>query len=466
MSRAATTLLRWSLPVTVLALVLAACSTETPASPAPTAQPATATPTAQHSAPTSTPTIAPTTTAEPGEGEAGFGSLAYIGSDGHVYVMRADGSNRTRISEPDPEGARAAHTWPMWSGDGASVLFSRVVVSEDGPRFFLQSVTLGGAPSLVYENPPVAQLVGRNAPHYTNGSPDGQHVAFLAVAGNMALLLGDVAGGAPARSIVQGSPLYYAWTHDSARLLLHLRDSLLLFEPGSNDALTLLDLPPSWSYRAPDWSPDGRHFAFIGDSEQGASLMVANADGSDPRTLAPVSTTSAFAWSPDGSQVVLASEVAPAIAVFDGLLLVNPEDGRTRVLTEDAAIAFFWSPTGDRLAVISLAEQGGRLAVTVFDIKTGAARQVTEFIPSSDMRVMLSFFDQYAKSHRIWSADGRYLALSGSLTGNDATPESHVLVIDASGKDPPRAVVAGTLAFWSPVAAPSDEGGIRLHLRP
>ena len=381
--------------------------------------------------------------------------------------MRADGSNRVRISESDAGGARTAHTWPMWSGDGASVVFSRVVVSEEGPRFSLQSATLGDTgPSLVYENPPGARLVGRNAPHYTNGSPDGQHVAFLAVAGNMALLLGDAAGGAQAQPIVQGSPLYYAWTHDSARLLLHLRDSLLLFEPGSDAALTLLDLPPSWSYRAPDWSPDGQRFAFIGDSEQGASLMVANADGSDPRTLAPVSTASAFAWSPDGSRIVLASEVAPNIAVFDGLLLVNPEDGRTRVLTEDAAIAFFWSPTGDRLAVISLAEQGGRLAVTVFDVETGAARQVAEFIPSSDMRVMLSFFDQYAKSHRVWSADGRYLALSGSLTGEDATPESHVLVIDASGQDPPRAVAAGTLAFWSPVAAPSDEGRVRLHLRP
>ena len=244
----------------------------------------------------------PTATAPADDDETTFGSLAYIGSDGHVYVMRADGSNRVRISEPDPEGARSAHTWPMWSGDGASVLFSRVVVDEEGPRFSLQSVTLGGTPSLVYENPAGAQFVGRNAPHYTNASPDGQYVAFLAVAGNMALLLGDVAGGAPAQSIVQGSPLYYAWTHDSARLLLHLRDSLLLFEPGSDDALTVLDLPPSWSYRAPDWSPDGQRFAFIGDSEQGASLMVANADGSDPRTLAPVSTASAFAWSPDGSR--------------------------------------------------------------------------------------------------------------------------------------------------------------------
>ena len=467
MSPTSTTLLRWSLPVTILTLAVAACSAETPAaSPAPSPQPATATATAQPAAPTSTPTVAPTATAEADDDATTFGSLAYIGSDGHVYVMRADGSNRVRISEPDPDGARSAHTWPMWSGDGASVLFSRVVVDEEGPRFSLQSVTLGGTPSLVYENPAGAQFVGRNAPHYTNASPDGQYVAFLAVAGNMALLLGDVAGGAPAQSIVQGSPLYYAWTHDSARLLLHLRDSLLLFEPGSDDALTVLDLPPSWSYRAPDWSPDGQRFAFIGDSEQGASLMVANADGSDPRTLAPVSTASAFAWSPDGSHVVLASEVAPAIAVFDGLLLVNPEDGRTRVLTEDAAIAFFWSPAGDRLAVISLAEQGGRLAVTVFDVETGAARQVAEFIPSSDMRVMLSFFDQYAKSHRIWSADGRYLALSGSLTGEDATPESHVLVIDVSGQEPPRAVVAGALAFWSPLAAPLDEGRVRLRLRP
>ena len=464
------TLLRWSLSVTILTLVLAACSSAAPTAapePTPSATPAPA-PSATAVPPTDAPaTATPSALADVGSGDAAFGSLVYVGSDGHVYVTHADGSGKVRISEADAGGARTAHTWPMWSGDGASVLFSRVVVADEGPRFSLESVTLGdGGPNLIYENPGAAQFVGRNAPHYTNASPDGRAVAFLAVSGSMALLIGDVAGGAPVRPIIQGSPLYYAWTHDSARLLLHLRDSLLLFEPDAGDTLTILDLPPSQSYRAPDWSPDGQRFVFIGDSADGASLLVASADGSNRRTLAPVSNTSAFAWSPAGNLIVFASEVAPNIAVFDGLLLVDPEDGRSRVLTEDAAIAFFWSPAGDRLAVISLAEQGGRLAVTVFDIETGAARRVVEFIPSSDMRVMLSYFDQYAKSHRVWSADGRYLALTGSLTGEEATPESHVLVIDTLGQEPPRVLAAGVLAFWSPVAVPSDDGQVRLSIHP
>ena len=471
-----TTLLRWSLSVAIMTAVVAACSSGAPAAtPEPTlsSTPAqereTPTPSAADAAPTDTPTIdAPSATAEAGADPTAVGSLLYVGNDGHVYVIRADGSGKVRISEPNSSGDRTAHTWPMWSGDGASVVFSQVVVGADGPRFSLQSATPGGAPSVVYESLPGAPFVGQNAPHYTNGSPDGQLVAFLAVAGNMTLFLNDVAGDTPARSVVQGSPLYYAWTDDSARLLIHLQDSLLLFQPDVADTLTLLDLPLSWDYRAPDWSPDGRRFAFVGDTEDAASLMVANADGTDPRTLAPASNTSAFAWSPDGSLIAFASTVTANVPVFDRVLLVEPENARSRVLTEAPTIAFFWSPGGERLALIGLSERSGHLIVTVFDIETGEGRQVAEFIPSSDMRVMLSFFDQYKESHRVWSADGRYLAFSGSLAGDGATPESHVLVIDASGDDPPLAVAAGGLAFWSPVAAPSvDVGGrVRLNIRP
>ena len=349
-----TTLLRWSLSVAIMTAVVVACSSGAPAAtpePTPSSAPAperdTPTPSADRAAPTDTPTIdAPSATAEAGPDPTAVGSLLYVGNDGHVYVMRADGSGKVRISEPHSSGDRTAHTWPMWSGDGASVVFSQVVVGADGPRFSLQSATPGGAPSVVYENLPGAPFVGRNAPHYTNGSPDGQQVAFLAVAGNMTLFLNDVAGDAPARSVVQGSPLYYAWTDDSASLLIHLQDSLLLFQPDVGDTLTLLDLPLSWDYRAPDWSPDGRRFAFVGDTEDAASLMVANADGTAPRTLAPASNTSAFAWSPDGSLIAFASTVTANVPVFDRVLLVEPENGRSRVLTEAPSSPSSGRPAG------------------------------------------------------------------------------------------------------------------------
>jgi hypothetical protein len=37
------------------------------------------------------------------------------------------------------------------------------------------------------------------------------------------------------------------------------------------------------------------------------------------------------------------------------------------------------------------------------------------------MRTMFAFFDQYAKSHALWSADGRYLALAGRLAGDEVS---------------------------------------------
>ena len=235
----------------------------------------------------------------------------------------------------------------------------------------------------------------------------------------------------------------------------------MLFRPDSGEAPALLDLPSSLSYRAPDWSPDGRRFAFVGIPNGDAALMVAAADGANPKTLAPAPNVSAFAWSPRGDFIAFASTLAPNLTIFDRVTLVEPEDGASRVLAEGPIIAFFWSPGGDRLALMRLSDQGTHLILSVVDVKTGAGLDVAEFLPSQELQFMLSFFDQYKESHRIWSPDGRFLALSGVLAGDDPGAESQVYVVDASGGVPPRAVAAGTLAFWPPA-----RGSLRRQRRP
>ena len=153
---------RWSFAIAAVALVVAACSG---GSPTPTPEPTTSaspapltptTPAAEDYIPPSNPTAgAPDDSAEPEGSEVPAGRLVYVGSDGHIYVINADGSERTRISEQAADDAPTAHTWPMWSGHGESVVFSQVVGGAGGPRFFLRSTTVGegAGPRLVYENP-------------------------------------------------------------------------------------------------------------------------------------------------------------------------------------------------------------------------------------------------------------------------------------------------------------------------
>jgi Tol biopolymer transport system component len=55
------------------------------------------------------------------------------------------------------------------------------------------------------------------------------------------------------------------------------------------------------------WSPDGTSIAFIHDTADGRSLMVAPSDGSSSRTLVPINDQpdGFFSWSPDGTHVAL-----------------------------------------------------------------------------------------------------------------------------------------------------------------
>jgi TolB protein len=78
-----------------------------------------------------------------------------------------------------------------------------------------------------------------------------------------------------------------------------------------------------------------------------------------------------------------------------------------------------------------------------------------ELTPSWGLLALLPFYDQYALSHRIWAPDSRHLTLSGFIAdAGQSVPrgedDTHVYVIDAEGRDAPKAVGQGVMAFWSP----------------
>ncbi len=67
----------------------------------------------------------------------------------------------------------------------------------------------------------------------------------------------------------------------------------------------------------PRFSPDGRRLAYVGELADRSGLVVANADGSSPRVIAPVESTNhplpssgdCLAWSPDGTRLAFVSAV-------------------------------------------------------------------------------------------------------------------------------------------------------------
>ena len=165
--------------------------------------------------------------------------------------------------------------------------------------------------------------------------------------------------------------------------------------------------------------------------------------------------SSAFVWSPDGSELAVADGQGPSGLVYDRLRVVSAKGGAVRTIAEGSIVSFYWSPAGDRLAWVQLDLDSRMFEWLVAPKEGGAPRQLFRFRPSSDTITMLTFFDQYGYSHSPWSPDGAQLVVSGTQdeafsrrNGQTATGD-RIFVIDATGEVEPREIAVGTLAIWS-----------------
>jgi TolB protein len=190
-----------------------------------------------------------------------------------------------------------------------------------------------------------------------------------------------------------------------------------------------------------------------------------------------VEGTVAISFDPTGTALAfIASDRAvidPPPLPIGPLRTVDSGTGAVRTLIDGPVMAFFWSPDGRTLAAIEFidpddagpgeARADERLAATgvfpvaaepsglavrlVFvDVATGERRsdrevRVTELFAFQ----VLPFFDQYARSHRLWSSDGTALVLPIAEPGEP----DRLVVLDADGGDA-QPLADGSIGFWSP----------------
>ena len=234
----------------------------------------------------------------------GTAQPAYPGSNGkiafaserdgdfEVYLMNADGSGQTRLTN-NPADDRE----PAWSPDGSRIAFARnfeiYVMNADGT----------GQTQLTHK--------GTGGDEWPAWSPDGTRIAFTGYGRS-----GDPRG---------------------AVYVIH--------EDGSGE--TRVTNNPANDFD-PAWSPDGSKIAFVSDRNVFLDIYVMNTDGSgQTRLTSDPANDSDPAWSPDGSKLAFSS-------MRDGnseIYVMNMDgSGQTRITNDPAADAYpAWSPDGQKI---------------------------------------------------------------------------------------------------------------------
>ena len=380
--------------------------------------------------------------------------VAYAGHDQALRVhdtLRPEGEDLA-LSVP---GLRCS--WPVWSPDGERVAFSGYSDGETLGVYVTGYENPG--PGLIYSNEAGSGEIAKSAPHYCSWSPDGERLAFVAQTGRgLTLFVWNGDSRSSPRAAQDGGPMYFAWSPDSSEIYTHsFLDHYLI------DAATGAS-PQQFpgrgtQYMAPSWGREGDGIAFFLDGEHGKQrLVVINLRDSSAKMLSEFYGIAGVAWRPGRAQLGMVRETIRNTGFYSGLWLVDYGTREEVRLSDDPALAFYWSPDGSKAAYVTYSDGAeGSLRFGVVEMDSGELTYLPDFVPSQEQLIHFMFFDQYAQSHNVWSPDGGSILVCGQLgyrlLRSELPPResNRVIILDATGREGPRDIAGGFVGCWSPV---------------
>ncbi|MGH2537142.1 MAG: TolB family protein, partial [Candidatus Promineifilaceae bacterium] len=226
-----------------------------------------------------------------------------------LYVMNLDGTGQTRLTNEPHQGAFTAD----WSPDGTQMVFSRVAGPNDQADLYLMYAD-GSDPVQLTDLPG-----GEFEPAW---SPDGTTIAFV--------YMGDE------------SPDVYTIQVDGS------------------DLVQVTDAPTGEF--GPAWSTDGTKLMYSQHrGEEDDSIIVANADGSDPTVFADGFSS---AWSPDGTQIAYAAGVDDNVDVY----VADVDGGNVKRITTHPEFDVSPSWTADGKQIVFESWRGGHGEVYIVPV--------------------------------------------------------------------------------------------------
>jgi TolB protein len=207
-------------------------------------------------------------------------------------------------------------------------------------------------------------------------SPDGQWLVYACFATDrlgLRLIKTDGTGDTPLTG-AQGDR-YPSFSPDGGRIVFVGPDGVQVINRDGSGRHTIIQA------EEPTWSPTGDQIVYRGCLGGGrCGLIVANADGSNPRQITTHANDGGPRWSPNGGQIVFHSD-------RDGnwdIYVINSDGSWLRRITLSPASDFFpvWSPDGLRIAFVT--DRGGQQEVfATSGIGGGALRLIDANLPGS-----------------------------------------------------------------------------------
>jgi len=234
--------------------------------------------------------------------------LTTLGFKTELWVARVSGGPSTKIVSAASDPA-VWYGFPTWSPDGRQIAFtSNVAIPELGYsyRSAIDVVDDDGSDLHTLTTRP-----GSDGDRMS-WSPDGRSIAFVGIRDD---------SPRPSSSAGNGS----------ADSVIPLVDIFTINDDGTGER----DLTNTTAAEyGPEWSPDGTHLAYQTDAD-GGHIAIIRMDG--PVAVGPpsIGPSGGFAWSPDGTKVLLVESVAADPSSDPS---VNPQSVRTIIQSVDAAL--------------------------------------------------------------------------------------------------------------------------------
>ncbi len=385
-----------------------------------------------------------------------YNQIAFIGNDDNLWLIAPDGSKLRQLTT-DSQNYRL----PVWSPNNSQVAF--IGTAENKNTVYVSPVE-SGAPSPLFSD--------ANAPLYLYWTPNSQAITFLTQTGaDFALRQVDLATPTISRTLAEGTPLFWAWSPQGNKLLLHVggaakKAQLSWLDNQAEAKLTAFaDLKPG-NFQSPLWSTDGKSIFYVAIGGKLRGTLYKMDVATQERTIiAKIKGPTFMVLSPNGQYLAYMQFQQGNQPPFGTAYLVDTQGKKQTLLTKSPVASLYFSPDGTKLALLALGrgiDKGSQVKIAglaaplpqeltarwlVYYLKTGKLEILKSVNPTDDFSQTIPYFDQYHLSMTFWSPDSRYFLVADKDPAKDG--QGFIWLTDSTLQEEPRKLAKGTMAVWS-----------------